>query len=178
MLPITPNQLLLGRSSIEVPDLEYDETNKFSARLSYVQQVHQSWWERWIQDVLPTLVPCKRWKEIKKNLKVDDIVLMKYDGNIKDDYRLAKVTEVFKDEKGLVRKVKVSFRRRDKRESRDVYWKKPLSSEIVAVQRLSLLQAAKEPIPDGSFTDQLPLDASGRLDSVKASLAAAKSKES
>ena len=178
MLPITPNQLLLGRSSIEVPDLEYDESNKFSARLSYVQQVHQSWWERWIQDVLPTLVPCKRWKEIKKNLKVDDIVLMKYDGNMKDDYRLAKVTEVFKDEKGLVRKVRVSFRRRDKRESRDVYWKKPLSNEIVAVQRLSLLQAAGEPTPDGSFTDQLPLDASGRLDSVKASLTAAKSKRS
>ena len=53
-----------------------------------------------------------------------------------------------------------------------------MSNEIVAVQRLSLLQAAGEPTPDGSFTDQLPLDASGRLDSVKASLTAAKSKRS
>ena len=175
MLPLTPNQLLLGRSSIEVPDIEYDETNKFSARLSYVEQIHRAWWDRWIQDVLPTLVPCKRWKEIKKNLKVNDIVLMKYTGNLKDDYRLAKVTEVFKDKKGLVREVRVSFRRKDKREPRDVYWKKPLSSEIVAVQRLCLLQAADEPMPDGTIADQLPLDATKRLDLVKASLVLAES---
>ena len=115
-MPLTPNHLLLGRATIDVPDIEYDESSKFSSRLSYIQQVYEAWWRRWIQDVLPTLVPCKRWKEIRKNLKTNDIVMMKYDGNMKDDYRLAKVCEVFKDKKGLVRTVRVSFRKRDKRE--------------------------------------------------------------
>ena len=62
MMPFTPNHLLLGKATIEVPDIDYDEGDKFSARIAYVQQVHRAWWDRWIQDVLPTLVLCKRWK--------------------------------------------------------------------------------------------------------------------
>ena len=48
MVPLTPNHLLLGRATINVPDMEYDENNKFSARLADVQQVHKAWWHRWI----------------------------------------------------------------------------------------------------------------------------------
>merc|ERR1711983_657204 len=115
MMPITPNHLLLGRATIEVPDMEYDPSSKFSARLAYVEQVYKTWWSKWIQDVLPTLVPCKRWKYIQKNVKVGDVVMMKY-----------------------------------KREASDVYWKKPLVEEKVAVQRLAMLQAVNEPLVAGS----------------------------
>ena len=170
MMPLTPNHLLLGRATIDVPDLEYEESNKFSARMSYVQQVYKVWWEKWIQDILPTLVPCKRWKDIKKNLKVDDIVMMKYEGNMSNDYRLARVKEVFPDKKGLVRTVKVSFRRRDKRETGDNYWKKPLVEELVSIQRLALLQVASEPLPSGGVEDQLPVDAGVRAARVNAGL--------
>ena len=73
--------------------------------------------------------------------------MMKYPGQISDDYRMARVMEVYPDHKGLVRTVKVGFRRRDKREKPEVYWKKKLSEEMVAVQRLALLQVAGEPLP-------------------------------
>ena len=170
MMPLTPNHLLLGRATIDIPDLEYDESNKFSARVSYIQEVYKVWWEKWIQDILPTLVPCKRWKDIKKNLKVGDIVMMKYEGNMSNDYRLARVKEVFPDKKGLVRTVKVSFRRRDKRETGDEYWKKPLVEELVSIQRLALLQVASEPLPSGGVVDQLPVDAGVRAAHVRAGL--------
>ena len=170
LMPLTPNHLLLGRATVEVPDFEYDESNRFSARLSYVQQVFKCWWEKWIQDVLPTLVPCKRWKDIKKNLKVGDVVMMKYEGNINNDYRLARVKETFPDHKGLVRTVKVSYRRRDKREPADKYWKKLPVEEIVSIQRLALLQVASEPLASGGVEDQLPADAHDRLALVKAAL--------
>ena len=75
--------------------------------------------------------------------------MMKYSGNMNDDYRLARVLEVFPDSKGLVRTVKVGYRKRDKREKPGVYWKKPLVEEKVAVQRLALLQAVNEPLPTG-----------------------------
>ena len=146
MLPLTPNHLLLGRATIDVPDLEYDPSSKFSARLAYVQQVYKSWWDRWIQDVLPTLVPCRRWKQVHRNVKIGDVVMMKYSGSVNDEYRLARVLEVYPDSKGLVRTVKVGYRRRDKREGSDVYWKKPLVEEKVAVQRLAMLQAINEPL--------------------------------
>ena len=121
--------------------------------------------------MLPTLVPCKRWKDAKKNLKPDDIVMMHYKGNLKDDYRLAKVVSVVKDKRDLVRTVKVVYRKRDRREPSEIYWKKPLIEETVAVQRLSLLQAAGEPVPSGDETDQLPLDAEERVARIRSSFA-------
>ena len=147
--PLTPNQLQLGRNTAEVPPMDYDSSNKFSARLAYVQSVHTEWWSRWIEEVLPTLIPCKKWKDSKRNLKVGDIVMMLYKGNLVDDYRLAKVTQVYPDEKNLVRTVDVSFRRRSRNESREVYKSKDLVTEKIAVQRLSLLQAAGEQLASG-----------------------------
>ena len=35
------------------------------------------------------------WKDIRGNLKEGDIVMMKYSGNVKDDYRLARVLAVY-----------------------------------------------------------------------------------
>ena len=78
--------------------------------------------------------------------------------------------DTFKDKRGLVRTVRVAFRKRDKREPLDSYWKKPLSEEIVAIQRLSLLQAADEPAPSGNEKDHLPIDIEKRVVKIKASL--------
>ena len=105
-----------------------------------------------------------------RNLKPGDIVMMKYAGQIHDDYRLARVLEVFPDKKGLVRTVKVGFRRRDKREKSDVYWKKKLSEEIVAVQRLALLQVAGEALPTGDAQDPLPSESDVRVAMLRAAL--------
>ena len=75
--------------------------------------------------------------------------MMKYAGNINDEYRLARVLEGYPDSKGLVRTVKVGYRKRDKREGAEVFWKKPLTEERVAVQRLAKLQAVNEPLVSG-----------------------------
>ena len=96
--------------------------------------------------------------------------MMKYPGQISDDYRLARVIEVYPDHKGLVRTVKVGFRRSDKREKPEVYWKKKLSEEMVAVQRLALLQVAGEPLPTGGAEDHLADDARVRVAQIRAAL--------
>ena len=110
--------------------------------------------------MLPSLVPCRRWKEIRKNLKKEDIVMMRYSGNMRDDYRLARVVDVYPDSKGLVRTVKVSYRKRDKREPVESYWKKKPEEEIVPVQRLAIIHSAGEPIHDGETGEAM-----GTLDS-------------
>ena len=94
--------------------------------------------------MLPTLMPVKRWKKKQPNLSVNDVVMMIYPGNLKNDYRLAKVLRVHPDRNGLVRTVTVGYRKRDSREPRDVYRSKPLTEEEVSVQRLSLLVAAAD----------------------------------
>ena len=76
--------------------------------------------------------------------------MLTYKGNFVDDYRLAIITKVFPDEDNLVRTVEIGYRRRDKRESSVDYWKKPLMSERVGVQRLSLLVPVDE---NGSYCE-------------------------
>ena len=140
--PITPNHMLLGRSSPESPPLEYSESDKFCQRLAYVAAVEEEWWQRWISTVLPTLLPARKWKKEEKNLMVGDIVMLTYPGNVKDDYVLARVTELLPDAKNLVRRVRVKYRRKNTKEPRNIC-KSKMIEEIVAVQRLCLL----EPVP-------------------------------
>ena len=108
--PMTPNQLLLGPTDDDGPVLDYDSDDRFSSRLSYVIQVFNSWWDKWICQVLPTLIPVKRRKAKQVNLCESDVVMMLYPGNLKNDYWLARVVKVYADSKGLVRTVEVVYR--------------------------------------------------------------------
>ena len=149
LAPLTPNQLLLGHNTAEKPAMEYDVTDKYSARLAYVQSIHKEWWRRWIEEVLPTLIPVRKWKSQKRNMKEGDIVMMKYQNNLVDDYRIARVSKVFPSDRGVVRTVEVSYRRKGKDEGSMNYKCRPLSTEKVGVQRLALLQAVGEELPNG-----------------------------
>ena len=144
MLPLIPNMLLLWGSSNISPPLDYSSDERYCQRLAYVSQVEEDWWKRWYRQVLPTLFPYKRWKRKQNNLCVGDIVLLHYPGHFKDDYTLAKVTQVHPDEDDLVRVVTVSYRKRNPRESLTQYKSKPLISEKVAVHRLQRLDLADE----------------------------------
>ena len=97
-----------------------------------------------MKEVLPTLLPFTKWKKEQKNLKPGDVVLMRYEGNVKDDYRLAMVEEVHPDKRGLVRTVTVKYRKKNKREPQQVCKSKNLNKEKVAVQRLHFLASTKE----------------------------------
>ena len=148
--PITPNQLLLGRTDDDGPPLDYTGDDKYTTRLSYVTQVYNCWWDKWIRQVLPTLIPITRWKKKKENLQVGDVVMMIYAGNLKNDYRLARVLKTHPDRSGLVRTVTVGFRRKNNREKPEVYKSKPLVEEQVSVQRLSLLVPSNEAVSEAT----------------------------
>ena len=76
---------------------------------------------------------------------------MHYSGSIKDDYRLARVIETYPDKNQLVRTVKVSYRKRDKRENLVEYKSKQPVEEIVAVQRLYVLLPVSEQMDSSSL---------------------------
>ena len=139
LVPLTPNHLLLGRSSGEVPPFDYEDDDRHTTRLAYVTEIYQTWWDAWIVQVLPTLMPIRKWRRRAKNLSVGDVVMMYYTNNIADDYRLARVVELHPDTNGLVRTVTIGYRKRNKNEKARKYQKKPLTKEKVAVQRLCLL---------------------------------------
>ena len=76
-----------------------------------MRELERTWWDQWIVQALPSLVPYKRWKHEHHLLKPGDIVLLLYDKRIgKGDYRLGRVTDVRKDGHGVVRTVTVGMR--------------------------------------------------------------------
>ena len=168
LMPITPNHMLLGRSSPESPPLEYTENDKFCERLAYIAAVENDWWKRWIKTVLPTMLPAKRWKKEKENLAVGDVVLLSFPKAVKDEYILAIVTEVLPDVENLVRRAVVKYRRTNVRENRNVS-KPKMEEKIVAVQRLCLLVPVPRSV-DASDTSTRDTNASPSSSTTSASM--------
>ena len=77
-------------------------------------------------------------------MKEGEIVLLRYPKQFRDDYCLAKITEAKAVNDGLIRKVTVSFRKRNPRESAEVSSSKPLILEELAVHRLQRLDIIDE----------------------------------
>ena len=167
MMPLTPNMLLLARSSNLSPPMEYSSDDRFCTRLAFVAQVEKDWWDRWIRVVLPTLFSYKKWKSKQENMKVGDLVMLRYPKQFKDDYCLAKVTQVHPDEDNLVRKVTVSYRKKNSKESAAVYRSKPLISEQVAIHRLHKLDLADEAVLQDVVEDDIGEVLQARVDDVE-----------
>ena len=153
LLPLTPNHMLLGRSSPESPPMDYSESDKFCQRVAFVSEVEKEWWERWVKFVLPTMFPLRKWKKEQDNLNVGDVVMLSFAGKVKDSYTLARVTAVHPDDNNLVRRVTVKFRRKNSKEAPDVC-KSKMEEKIVAVQRLALVV----PAPRSSTSPPCPVE--------------------
>ena len=54
---ITPNHLLLGRSTPEVVDGDFNYSKNVNKRHIFLQTLVQQWWKKWYDTVLPSLVP-------------------------------------------------------------------------------------------------------------------------
>ena len=141
--PITPNQILLARSSNSSPVPEYSCDDKVLTRLAYVQKVEKAWWDKWIKSVFPTLLPNNKWRNEERNLNVGDVVMIKFPRLKVAEYKLGRVVKVHPDRKGLVRSVTVNHRVNDAREGNQVC-KPRLKQEIMGVQRLVCLLPAEE----------------------------------
>ena len=73
---LCPNDMLLGRASPEVPQGPFEETKDPRKRVQFVQKIVESFWRRWTRDVFPLLVPRKKWNSEKRNVRVNDIVIV------------------------------------------------------------------------------------------------------
>ncbi|KAK3744503.1 hypothetical protein QZH41_006346 [Actinostola sp. cb2023] len=58
---LCPNDMLLGRATSEVPQGPFKDTGNPRHRVEFVQRIVDSFWKRWNRDVLPTLLPTKKW---------------------------------------------------------------------------------------------------------------------
>lgn len=104
---LCPNDLLLGRASAAVPPGPFRETSTFRDRVELVQQLSNSFWKRFCRDVIPMLVPRKKWLKKKEDIKVGDVVVTADSNPIRGRWSLGRIVEVFEGRDGCVRNVRI-----------------------------------------------------------------------
>ena len=139
--PITPNQLLLGRTStVPVETVDQGEEN-LHGRAEYQAELLKLWWQQYIKQVFSSLLPFQRFRDARRqdNLQVGDVCLLKYDSKVKANYRLCRISEVLPDVHNVVRTVRVKLPARDTRDKLLPYKSKAPVILETGVQRLCLI---------------------------------------
>ncbi|XP_071088959.1 uncharacterized protein [Haliotis cracherodii] len=104
---VCPNDLLLGRATSRVPQGPFQETRNPHHRFKFVQRIADVFWKRWIRDVFPTLVPRKKWNVHRRNVSVNDVIVMADPNAVRGQWKLGRIVEVYPGADGRVRNVKV-----------------------------------------------------------------------
>ena len=135
---ITPNSLLLGRSSSRNPG-SYDLHPTLKSRLTLVQSVVDQFWTHWTNSYAPTLIHQSKWLHQSRDLRVDDVVIVADPQTMKAEYRLARVTKIFPSSDGRVRRVKIAYKKYKVGEKVSEYSGAADKEVERSVQRLALL---------------------------------------
>ena len=105
---LTPNHFLLGRASANLsPAYSYDNDISHRKRWKRAQALTNHFWPRWLREYLPTVTTKSKWTEVSSNIKVGDLVLVLEKDTQRGKYPLARVTDVFPGDDGMVRVVNV-----------------------------------------------------------------------
>lgn len=105
--PLTPNHLLTMKSSVPLPPpgTFVKEDLYAKKRWRQVQYLSEQFWSRWRIEYLANISLRQRWHTPRRNVQVGDIVIVKEEEIPRNEWRLARVIEVFKSDDGLVQKV-------------------------------------------------------------------------
>ncbi|XP_076028384.1 uncharacterized protein LOC143017480 [Oratosquilla oratoria] len=106
---ICPNELLLGRASNHAPVGTWARCN-MNRRLEFLNSIVTGFWRKWQRDFFPTLLVQQRWHVVKRNLRVDDLVLVQDNNALRGRWRLAQVVEAPAGRDGLVRDVIIRYK--------------------------------------------------------------------
>ncbi len=106
--PLTPNHLILMKSKIALPPPgKFEKEDVYATkRWRRVQYLVEQFWSRWKREYLMNISTRQKWHTTRRNLKVDDLVIIKED-TPRNQWHLGRVVETKKESDGLVRRVKV-----------------------------------------------------------------------
>jgi hypothetical protein len=103
---ITPNDLLLVKPAASLPIGVFTKDDCYvRRRWRRIQYIASQFWKRWKEQYLHLLQQRQKWQKLERNLSVGDIVLTI--DQPRGSWILARVEDVIKDRKGLVRVVTI-----------------------------------------------------------------------
>ncbi|CAI5682991.1 unnamed protein product [Oreochromis niloticus] len=109
--PLTPNHLLTMKTSVPLPPPGKFVPEDLYARKRWrrVQYLAEQFWSRWRNEYLSNITLRQRWHSPRRNVRIDDIVIVKEEGIPRSEWKLGRVLDVCKDEDGLVRKARIQL---------------------------------------------------------------------
>ncbi|CAI5640765.1 unnamed protein product [Oreochromis niloticus] len=137
--PLTPNHLIMMKTKVALPPpgVFVKEDLYATKRWRRVQYLIEQFWGRWKREYLLNISTRQKWHLPRRNLKVNDIVVIKDDNLSRNHWRLGRVVETFQDHDGLVRRVKVRVGERKPQRKQDA----PSKPSVIErpIQKLVLL---------------------------------------
>ena len=103
--PLTPNHLLLLRSNSTAPPGIFTKIDNYTRRWRHAQYVADRFWKRWIKEYLPIIQHRQKWLKTERNFRINDIVLICDDLTARNNWPLARITDVTPGRDGQVRTV-------------------------------------------------------------------------
>lgn len=141
MEPLTPSHILMMKSSIILPPPgEYVSQDLYlRKRWRQVQFLTNEFWRRWKKEYLLSLQQRQIWQRDRRDTKVDDIVILCEDSSPRNQWKIARVTEVYPSPDGRVRKVKLllsdsSLDSQGKRTAKPTYLDRPVHKTVLLLE--------------------------------------------
>ncbi len=116
--PITSLHLQLGRATVEVPKMKFEEAPRLTQRLQFIEEAKRQFWKKWMQQVFSGRMLNHKWTKNVRNVAVSDIVYLAEAENDDPTYRLGQIVEACPGEDGCVRTVRVQYTNPGKPEGR------------------------------------------------------------
>ena len=126
---LTPSHSLQQRQGLAIPSGVFEYSEIFSRKKwKRAQVLANQFWVRWVREYLPILHERKKWFLPKRNLQVNDLVLVVDSIQPRSHWNLGRVTKVFPGRDSLVRAAEV---------------KTKSSNYVRPITKLCLLEEAK-----------------------------------
>ena len=135
-LPLAPSNILTMKSKVVMPPPgDFSRPGLYCRkRWRRVQHIANEFWSRWGKEYLQSLQSRTKWQGGKRNFSVGDIVLVLQDESARNQWPMARVIQVFKDNNGHVRSVKLRIRKTRNSEG-DRILERPVSKIVLLLEQ-------------------------------------------
>jgi hypothetical protein len=109
--PLSPAMLITMKTRpLGPPPGNFLPTDLYSCRRwKRVQYLADQFRRRWRREYLQSLQSRKKWNKVQRDLVEGDVVLMKEDGEYRNDWPMGRVTNAIRSQDGRVRKVSIAI---------------------------------------------------------------------
>nr|XP_054606831.1 uncharacterized protein LOC129166991 [Nothobranchius furzeri] len=139
--PLTPNHILTMKSTIILPPPGQfvKEDLYLKKRWRRVQYLANEFWIRWKKEYLLSLQQRQKWQKTRRNMKVNDIVLLQNEQAPRNEWKLARIAEVYPGLDEKVRKVRLlvgdtTFNGKGKPTTKTVFLDRPVHKLVTLIE--------------------------------------------